>query len=33
MQNFSGAEVWRAARYTNPVVSMTVEVSTDRESK
>jgi len=28
-----GAEVWRAARYTNPRASMTVEAMTDREGK
>jgi hypothetical protein len=31
--NLRGAEVWRAARYANPWVSMTVEALTDSEGK
>jgi hypothetical protein len=31
LQNLRGAEVWRAARYTNLRTGMTVEALTDRE--
>jgi hypothetical protein len=31
LQNLTGAEVWRAARYANPRAGMTLEASTDRE--
>ena len=33
LQNLRRAEVWRAARYTNPQAGTTVEALTDREGK
>jgi len=33
MPNLRGAEVWRAACYTNPPACMTVVALTDREGK
>jgi hypothetical protein len=33
LQNFRGAEVWRATRYANPRAGATMEDLTDREGK
>jgi len=33
LQNLRGAEVWRAARYANPLARATVETLTDRQGK